>query len=190
VMGSRATYLRGGFGGFLGRALQAGDILLHGAAPDASLLIARAGKDLRPPDFYTRTAGETAILEVIPGVQAEMFTARGLETFYTSEYTVSALSDRMGYRLEGEAIEHRAAADILSEGVVFGAVQVPANGKPLVLMADRQTAGGYAKIAAVVTADLPALAQQPLGTGRVRFRETTVEQAQARLKEMAGIAGC
>lgn len=185
VLGSRATYLRGGFGGYLGRALRAGDILVPGRSADAAALIARAGRDLQPPAFYNHSSGETASLAVIPGPQADWFTDEGLAAFYGSEYSISPLSDRMGYRLEGAAIPHRpGTGELLSEGVVFGAVQVPADGKPIILMADRQTAGGYPKPAVVATADLPALAQTPPGAGRVRFRQTTVTEAQARLREV------
>jgi len=98
------------------------------------------------------------------------------------------LSDRMGYRLEGAQLTHQGSPDLLSEGMAPGAVQVPAGGQPIVMMADSPTTGGYPKIAAVVSADLHLLAQCPPGSGRVRFRETTVESAQKRFRaQMEGL---
>ena len=88
----------------------------------------------------------------------------------------------MGYRLEGEEITHKAGADIVSDGIVMGAVQVPSSGQPIILMADRQTTGGYTKIATVVTADLPLLAQAQAGT-KIRFERVSVEEAQQLLHE-------
>jgi antagonist of KipI len=185
VMGSRSTYLRGGFGGFDGRLLQAGDILPVG--PFNPAMLGLAGRRL-PPELRPAYARQAAI-EVILGPQADYFTEAGIQTYLESEYAVTHLSDRMGYRLDGPPVQHTGGADILSEGVCFGSVQVPADGKPIVLMADRQTAGGYAKIATVISADLPLLAQCPPGSGRVRFRATTVSAAQARYRVLlAGIS--
>jgi allophanate hydrolase subunit 2 len=118
------------------------------------------------------------------GPQADRFTEEGLHTFLSNEYGVSATSDRMGYRMHGAAIEHRSTADIVSDGMVRGSVQVPAGGEPMVIMADGPTTGGYPKIATVVSADLPLLAQCTPGVGRVRFCETTVGAAQARYRAM------
>jgi len=180
VMGSRATYLRGGFGGHQGRALRAGDALPVGRP--ACSLSDWAGRQFpqraRPP--YS----DTPVLEVILGPQEDHFTPEGIDTFLSSEYTVGGTSDRMGYRLEGPAIAHRTSADIVSDGIALGAVQVPANGQPLVMMADRQTTGGYTKIANVVSADVPLLAQCVPGSSRVRFRVTTVDAAQTRYRAM------
>lgn len=178
VMGSRSTYLRGGFGGFQGRALRAGDVLPVGAP--ALSLTDRAGRRLparaRPP--YR----SSPILEVILGPQNDRFADEGIAAFLSGEYAVGQTSDRMGYRLEGPIIRHRSGADIVSDGVALGAVQVPASGQPIVMMADRQTTGGYAKIATVVRADIPLLAQCVPGESRVRFRETSVEAAQTRYR--------
>ena len=104
----------------------------------------------------------------------------------TAEYAVSIHSDRMGYRLEGAAIEHRDGADIVSDGAPMGAVQVPGDGKPIILMADRGTTGGYTKIAAVITADLDKVAQAMPG-GAVAFRAVTLEEARAALREREGV---
>lgn len=180
VMGSRATYLRGGFGGYQGRALRTGDVLPAGE-PFCSLLD-QAGRhfaeDVRP--YYD----DTPTVDVILGPQDDHFTEQGIVTFLSSEYAVGATSDRMGYRLEGPMIAHKASADIVSDGIVLGTVQVPADGQPIVMMADRQTTGGYAKIATVVSADIPLLAQCLPGSSRVRFRATTVEAAQARYRAL------
>jgi allophanate hydrolase subunit 2 len=123
-------------------------------------------------------------VDVILGPQDDHFTEQGIITFLSSEYAVGATSDRMGYRLEGPVIAHKASADIVSDGIVLGTVQVPADGQPIVMMADRQTTGGYAKIATVVSADIPLLAQCLPGSSRVRFRATTVEAAQARYRAL------
>ncbi len=180
IMGSRATYLRGGFGGYQGRALRAGDVLPVGepACSPVDRAGVRLADDIRPP--YS----DAPLVEVVLGPQDDRFTKEGIATFLASEYTVGATSDRMGYRLEGPAIAHKTGADIVSDGIVLGAVQVPANGQPIVMMVDRQTTGGYTKIATVVSADIPLLAQCLPGGSRVRFRATTVEAAQARYRHV------
>ncbi len=180
LLRSRATYLRGQMGGHVGRKLQPGDVLPTG--PTQRHLQALAGR--RIPQGRRLAYTGTPTVEVILGPQAEAFTEEGLNTFLASEYAVSLTSDRMGYRLEGPPVAHRAGADIVSDGLATGAVQVPADGQPLVMMSDRPTTGGYAKIATVVTADLPRLAQAAPGSGRVRFQPTTVEAAQARYRQM------
>ena len=183
VMGSRATYLRGGFGGLDGRALLAGDVLPLGTA--AALpgdLYARAGREL--PEEMRPAYRDRPILDVILGPQAGVFSAAGIETFLGEEYALTMECDRMGYRLSGPPVAHRTGADILSEGIPLGAVQVPGDGQPIVLMADRQTAGGYAKIAVVASASLPLLAQCPPGRGAVRFRAVSVGEAQAQWRRL------
>jgi len=180
VLGSRATYVRGSFGGLNGQALRGGDILPVGV-PSHSLW-RLAGREI--PEANRPAYSESATVEVIMGPQADRFTEEGLHTFLSNEYGVSATSDRMGYRMHGAAIEHRSTADIVSDGMVRGSVQVPAGGEPMVIMADGPTTGGYPKIATVVSADLPLLAQCTPGVGRVRFCETTVGAAQARYRAM------
>lgn len=180
ALGSRATYVRGNLGGLNGRALRGGDALPVGE-PSASLW-KLAGREI--PESNCPVYGESTVVEVICGPQSDRFTEDGRRTFFSSEYVVGAASDRMGYRLQGAAIEHRGGADIVSDGMVMGSVQVPAGGEPMVMMADGPTTGGYPKIAAVVSADLPVMAQCAPGAGRVRFRETTVEAAQQRYRAM------
>lgn len=116
-------------------------------------------------------------LRAVLGPQEDLFTEEGIASFLNTEYLVTPANDRMGYRLEGEEITHKAGADIVSDGIVMGAVQVPSSGQPIILMADRQTTGGYTKIATVVTADLPLLAQAQAGT-KIRFERVSVEEAQ------------
>jgi KipI family sensor histidine kinase inhibitor len=175
VLGSRSTCLSGGFGGYQGRALRAGDVLPIGRAP--ADLLALAGQGL-PPESWPVYA-EAPTVHVIPGPQDDYFTAEALATFFTSEYVVSATADRMGYRLQGPRLAHCGSAEFISAGVVTGSVQVPADGQPIVLMADHQTIGGYPVIATVVSADIPLLAQCLPGS-RLRFAPTTIEEAQRR----------
>jgi biotin-dependent carboxylase-like uncharacterized protein len=180
VLGSRSTYLRGKFGGLEGRALQPGDVLPLGQPP-AGPLSTLAGRAL-PVDTLPGYAAAPAI-EVVRGPQAAMFPEEAFETFFSASYTVGEASDRMGYRLEGAALAPGTLADILSEGLAAGAVQVPGSGQPIVMLADRQTTGGYRKIATVIRADLPVLAQCPPGSS-VRFVETDVSAAQAKYRRL------
>jgi antagonist of KipI len=180
ILGSRATYTRGGFGGVAGRPLQAGDVLPAGPAPKSPLAL--AGSVL--PAAQRPAYSQTPILEVMLGPQADAFTPEGIETFFSARYSVSTVSDRMGYRLEGDRIAHQAGADIISDGLARGSIQVPASGQPLVMMSDRPTTGGYPKIATLATADVPVLAQCSPGTSQVRFRAITVEAAQARYHQL------
>jgi biotin-dependent carboxylase-like uncharacterized protein len=184
VMGSRATYTRAGFGGLEGRMLQAGDVLPVQPCRDAAQ---QAGMVF--PAQYRPAYSLHPQLRVILGPQEDAFTPQGLCAFTGSAYTLTRTADRMGYRLEGARIEHRAGADILSDGMVFGAVQVPSNGQPIVMMSDRQTAGGYTKIAVVIRADLPLLAQCSPGVSQVRFQPVGVDEArQAYREQMAALA--
>lgn len=180
LMGSRATYLRAGLGGLEGRALQTGDLLALGL-PRCTDFFARAGANLPAAALpYDLTPCPLLTLNAIPGPQVEAFTPAALETFYNSQYTIAAQSDRMGFRLDGPPLEHATPADILSEGIAAGAVQVPADGKPIILLADRQTSGGYTKIATLASSSLPRLVQAfPGGNVALCFRRVTVEEAQA-----------
>lgn len=186
ILGSTSTYLRGG----LGKAISAGDILQMGKpSVELSKLAARNF------EFGKYMAyNQSPVVEVIMGPQQERFTKEGLQNFLNSEYTLSKSFDRMGYRLESihapgtahEAvnISHSAGADLISEGMTMGSVQVPANGQPIVMMADAPTTGGYPKIANVIRADLPLLAQCESGLSKIRFRETTVEEAQEKYRKL------
>ena len=180
VLGSRSTYLRGGFGGLHGKPLQAGGIIPTNRS-------SRSLQDLAArtlPEEFRPSYIETSTLDVILGPQTDCFTDKGIQTFLSNEYTISFSSDRMGYRLEGPSISHRGSADLLSEGMARGSAQVPANGQPIVMQADCPTTGGYPKIASVISADQPVLAQVPIGSGRIRFRETSIEEAQTRYRNL------
>jgi len=184
VMGSRSTYTRAAFGGLEGRPLREGDLL---PVRGQRAAIDPAGTIL--PEACRPAYSLHPLLRVIPGSQRDAFTAEGWQAFTSSAYTLTTTADRMGYRLEGQPVAHRAGADIVSDGIVFGAVQVPSSGQPIVMMSDRQTAGGYTKIAVVIRADLPLLAQCQPGISQVRFQPVTVEEAQRAFREqMATLA--
>jgi antagonist of KipI len=184
LLGSRSTYLRGHFGGLGGRSLQTGDVL-QGAA-EAHLLMESAAQVL--PAECRPGYGEEPTLGVIPGPQSDEFTDESRKTLVSSSYLVALSSDRMGYRLEGPPLSLRRKADLTSamasEGITVGCIQAPADGGPIVMMADCATTGGYPKIACVIGADLPLLAQCTPGKDRVRFRRTTIEAAQQRYWEL------
>jgi antagonist of KipI len=174
VYGSRATSLISRIGPFGGRALRAGDELPVGRAP-ASPGAARAGAGLTIPDGG-------AVLRVIEGPHAWMFDASALLVLYSSRFVVTPESNRMGYRLGGPSLRHAGEADILSDATPIGSLQVPASGQPILLMADRQTTGGYPKIATVITADLPLAGQLAPGDW-IEFRPTTRPEAVAALQQ-------
>lgn len=179
IMGSKSTNLKAQVGGLEGRALRKDDELkLNAAGVDLDKLPLYR----MPQEFIPEIQGEWG-LRVVLGPQDDAFTRQGINTFLSSAYTVTQESDRMGYRLEGEAIQHREGSDIISDGIVMGAVQVPGNGKPIILLADRQTTGGYTKIATVITADLPKLGQARPGD-IIRFQEISVQEAQSCLRAM------
>ncbi|HEY6005690.1 MAG TPA: biotin-dependent carboxyltransferase family protein [Anaeromyxobacter sp.] len=168
-LGSRSTYTRGGVGGLHGRPLASGDRIPVGPAPPAP-----PPREV-PPRHLPRYEGGIS-LRVLLGPQDDRFAPEGLAAFLGSAYSVTNRNDRMGYRLEGPAIRHRGGPDIVSDALLPGAVQVPGSGMPIVMMADAQTVGGYAKIAAVIAADLPRLAQARRGDA-VRF--VACSQAEA-----------
>lgn len=168
VLGSRATHLRSGLGGLAGRAIQSGDHVPVG--PDAG------GNG---PDRYLdprHLPAASGPLRFVPGPQADLFTAEARAALVAGGYVIAADSDRMGYRLQGAALPHLRGADIVSDGIVAGAIQVPAAQQPIILLADRQSTGGYPKIGCVITADLPRLAQMRPGA-EVRF--TAISPAEA-----------
>ncbi|MCF7934748.1 MAG: biotin-dependent carboxyltransferase family protein [Synergistales bacterium] len=178
VMGSAATYLRASFGGYNGRTLARGDAVECGCP----FPLWQRSLGFCCPEGLRPRFGESAELRVLQGPQYEAFTEAGKVTFFDSVFTVAEESDRMGYRLTGPEIEHREGADVISDPIPLGAVQVPGHGNPIVMLSDRQTTGGYTKIAVVCTADIPVVTQQLPG-GEVRFRETTLEEAIEALQE-------
>ena len=167
VMGSVSTNLKCGLGGFRGRRLRTGDEL-----PLNQSVTAYQPRRISPPGYYP----DSISLRVLLGPQDDAFTKRGIDTFLGSEYVMTDKSDRMGIRLTGEKIESKNGVDILSDGIAAGSVQIPASGTPIIMMADRQTTGGYAKIATVISADLCRAAQARPGT-RIRFVQVTEAEA-------------
>ena len=185
VMGSKSTYLRGGFGGFAGRALRKGDAIAIGRPDDATAAIAIGSDDdaafVAPPSPWVAGTSpvttETPPVRVVTGPQWPFFTDVAQHDFATSAFTLTPNSDRMGYRLEGAKLALREPIEMISEGVSFGTIQVPPDGNPIILMADCQTTGGYPKIAQVASVDLPALAQMMPGQA-MRFEPISLERAQ------------
>jgi antagonist of KipI len=170
VMGSKSTYLKAGIGGVEGRALEKGDVL-H----TTGRLKGISGRALHPDEVPSYKKELT--IRVVLGPHEHSFTEEGIQTFLSTPYEVTPQSDRMGFRLKGEKVEHATSADIISEAIPLGGIQVPANGDPIILMSDRQTTGGYTRIATVISSDIPYLAQAMPGC-TIHFREVTVEQAQ------------
>jgi antagonist of KipI len=166
ALGSRATDLQSAFGGLGGRALVRGDAIA--APPSAGER--KAGRE-SPPERYPTTA----TVRVALGPQADHFDAATVARFLASPWRVSLTSDRVGCRLEGDPLRLAGPPDILSDGMVTGSIQVPPDGRPIVMTADGPTTGGYPKIATVLTADLPLLAQLVPGEGEVRFEAVQVE---------------
>jgi biotin-dependent carboxylase-like uncharacterized protein len=175
VLGSRATYVRGGFGGINGRQLKTGDIIEGFDIP-----FLKAGYSM-PEDLVPQLTGPFKV-HVILGPQAEMFTEKGINTFLSSPYKVTLEADRMGYRLEGSVIEHKAKADIISDALLPGAIQVPKNGKPILIMRDAQTTGGYPKIAVAIIPDVSLLGQAK-PNDIIGFSKITLSQAREKLLE-------
>jgi biotin-dependent carboxylase-like uncharacterized protein len=167
VMGSRSTFLPGGFGGQQGRALRRGDVLRVGEAAAAQRLL----RAVSPAD--RNDSG----LRVVAGPQAGQFEDAGLAAFFAGTYRVAAASDRRGLRLNGTPLS-RAGSELPSQGVLPGAVQVPANGQPIILGWDGPVTGGYPVIAGVIRADWPRLAQLRPGDV-VRFVTIELEAARA-----------
>ncbi len=172
VLGSRSTYLKSGFGGLEGRTLKEGDVLQAGRP-----LLGAVFKQGEPDSSYAPYYGSEHEVRVVLGPQHDAFTDEGKFTLLNSLFLVSPQSDRVGYRLTGPTIEHSGPSDIVSDGAPMGAVQVPGDGQPIVLMADRGVTGGYPKIATVISADLPLIAQARPDDS-IRFIAVTVEEAE------------
>jgi antagonist of KipI len=179
VLGSRSTYMRGGFGGYEGRGLRVGDVLRVFAPPQ----FLKEGLAL-PAELVPEYENEF-VVDVVLGPQEDMFTSEGLETFLSQAYALTTESDRMGYRLDGAVVEHKDAAEIVTDALTPGAVQVPGSGKPILLMADAQTTGGYPKIATVITPDISRLGQAK-PNDKIRFRRVSLTEARERCLEFCG----
>lgn len=174
-LGSASTYVRGGIGGLEGRVLRRGDLLAVGVS-EAPV---RPEKELAVAYDY----GYEQAIRVVQGPQDDYFTAAALEAFFSGQYQVSDKADRMGFRLDGPALQHAGGYDLVSDGIVSGAIQVPGSGQPIVLLADAQTTGGYPKIATVVSADIPVLARRRPGAA-VRFEPVSLEEAETLARDL------
>ncbi len=178
IMGSSSTYLSGKFGGLEGRPLRRGDVLYTSGRTSS---LDKLG--LRFPTDWTPSLEKEVLLRIIPGPQDHHFTEEGFQTFISSTYEVTRQCDRMGVRLEGPRIERRSDVEesIISEGFISGAIQVPGDGKPIIILTELVT-GGYTKIATIISTDLPQVAQLKPGD-RVRFKSVSMEEAHRLLKE-------
>jgi antagonist of KipI len=180
-MGSRSYYLRAG----LGRPFSIGDRLA--CSPQAESASRLAGSTIPPdsrPDYR-----EHPHVRVVLGLHQFRFTGESLQAFLNSDYLLSAQSDRMGYRLSGPALGHVQGADLVSQGMGLGEVQVPADGQPIIMMPDHPTTGGYTCIGTVARVDLPLLAQARFGVSQIRFLPIEVGEAQKALKEAYRLLG-
>ena len=171
VMGSKSTNVKCSLGGYKGRALKEGDFIKF-SSPKTYLTNYLS----RRLDFKLREEQEI-VLRVILGPQDDAFTNKGIITFLNEKYEVTKEFDRMGCRLDGPEIEHKSSADIISDGIVLGSIQVPSHGKPIIMLSDRQTTGGYTKIATVISVDIEKLAQSKTGD-KIRFEEKKIKKAQ------------
>ena len=174
VMGSKSTNVKCSLGGYKGRNLKSGDFIKFTNPTDYL------------PNYLSRQVEieekNENILRVILGPQEDAFTIKGIDTFFKETYEITKDFDRMGCRLEGPCIEHKTSADIISDGIALGSIQVPSHGKPIIMLTDRQTTGGYTKIGTVITVDIGKLANlKP--KDKIRFKEVSIEEAQKLLKE-------
>src|SRR5665648_891564 len=178
ILGSKSTYVRGKIGGLKGRPLRKADIISIGK-PNQELqnIIGRKAASIDIPDYH-----EENEIRVMLGPQDDYFTKDGLHTFLNSFYEITVNSDRMGYRLKGHKIESRNGSDIITDGIPLGSIQVPQDGMPIVMLADRQTTGGYAKIATVISVDIDKFAQMKTGN-KMKFTPINLEEAHRLLGE-------
>jgi len=175
VLGSRATYVRGRLGGMEGRALKREDVLRLGPAPATR-------KRLRAvPEAISELAHEPEI-RVVLGPQAERFTEEGIAALLGGPYEMLPQSDRMGARLRGPRVRHAHGHDIISDGIPLGGIQVPGDGQPIVLLVDRQSTGGYTKVATVCSFDIARVGQVKPGQ-RLRFRAIDLADAHRLLRD-------
>jgi len=187
VLGSRSGDLRAGFGGIRGRPVRDGEEFpLGDNSNSAKVLIERLRVEKiarwKPAHDWSSTARRTPLLHYVRGSDSTRFVDAALQLFANESFSVSPDSDRMGIRLDGPELARREDVDLLSEAVSPGTVQVPPNGKPILLLNDCQTIGGYPKIAHVITVDLP-IASQLCPGDRVLFVEVSVSEAHAFLLE-------
>jgi antagonist of KipI len=169
TLGSRATHLISAMGGLEGRALRVADRLPLGQPVRPPAAAGQRTPIVALPDRHAR-------IRIRPGPQAEYFAPDALEVLQSAPYVIAQHSDRMGFRLEGPPLTHHRGADIISDATPLGVLQVPASGQPILLMADRQTTGGYPKIATVISADI-AVAGQLGPSDTITFTVCTPREA-------------
>lgn len=181
VMHSKSTYLRAAIGGFQGRALKTGDrVPLNPVDPKRAAALVKAANSDQEWQIPAIRYFNEPVVRIMKGRQFDLFDAPSQERIFNSPFTVGAHSDRMGYRLEGTPLALSRAEELISEPVAFGSIQVPPDGNPIVLMADRQTTGGYPKIGQVASIDLPLISQLNPGD-KIRFKEISLDEAQKRM---------
>jgi biotin-dependent carboxylase-like uncharacterized protein len=181
VLGSASTYVRGQLGGIEGRRLKAEDQIegYDAEALDNELLL--------PLDMQPRYLNNVEV-DVIMGPQDDMFTEAAIETLLTSRFRITPESDRMGYRLEGPLIKHVKETEIVSDAILPGAIQVPKSGKPILMLRDAQTTGGYPKIATVISCDLSKLGQAKPNDS-IKFTKTSLFEAKRKMRAYFEIIG-
>ena len=187
VLGSRSTDLKGGFGGMNGRLIRNGEEVPLGKNSARSTGLAKRldrqkVATWKPPHGWSSTAQREPLLRFVRGADERLCAPSGRDIFRNESFVVSPDSDRMGVRLEGPRLERSSEIDLLSEAVMPGTVQIPPNGKPILLLNDCQTIGGYPKLGHVITVDL-AIAAQLRPADRVRFREVSLSDAHRALLE-------
>lgn len=183
VMGSRSTYIRGRIGGYKGRELQKGDLLTSKELNDRNKSFFKRVKQVKNypswsvhyAAFYTFKKEQT--IRILKGAEFNRFDKKSQQALVNDSYLLTVHADRMGYQLEGPKLVLSETFELLSEGVTYGTIQVPSNGQPIILMADRQTTGGYPKIGQVVSVDLPRLAQLQPGC-KINFEVITISEAE------------
>lgn len=171
VMGSKATLMRNHLGGVEGRKLEKGDEIGFVRPQE---ILADMEKRRVPREIFP---SKEVVLRVVLGPQDDAFTEAGIRQLFWHSGVITNEFDRMGCRIECDPIEHKGDGNINTDGISFGSIQVPTNGKPIIMLADRQSTGGYAKIGTVASVDLPLLAQSMPGR-RVRFIHISLELAQ------------
>lgn len=174
LLNSRSTYERGGFGGLHGTKLKKGDVL---PIDGQKRLFPIKKQNFSTTKWYVPSSSPKTTVRVLKGREFAHFSTEAIAAFFSENYQISQDADRMGYRLLGKKLETKTKTELLSEATTFGTIQVPPNGQPIVLMADRQTTGGYPKIATVSSVDLPLLAQLKPGD-QLRFQLITLEESQ------------
>lgn len=187
VMESKSTYLRAEFGGFNGRALQKNDILNIGVKSSKSAKIIKKLEEIKvksdfvAPRWYMKNFmmqnPENTIIRVFEDRQFQNVSEESINKFFSSKFSVDTRSDRMGYRLAGEKIEFKEKLEMISEEVSVGTIQIPPDGNPIILLADRQTTGGYPKIAHVASVDIQKIVQlKP--NDKITFKKITLKEAE------------